>query len=62
MTLADKAMTQHSARAGDIAEALSAEERKRLGQLLRKLLLSMEGKTGRAKRPVTASVSRESVR
>lgn len=62
MTLADKAMTQHSARAGDIAEALSAEERKRLGQLLRKLLLSMEGKTERAKRPVTASVGRESVR
>jgi len=56
--LADKAMTQHAARAGDIAEALSAEERKRLGPLLRKLLRSMESKPARAKRLVVASVSR----
>jgi hypothetical protein len=60
--LADKAMTQHSARAGDIAEALSAEERKRLGQLLGKLLLSMEGKAAGAGKPAAVSNGRVSVR
>ncbi len=62
MALADKAMTQHSARAGDIAEALSAEERKRLGQLLGKLLRSMEGKTAGAGKPATVSNGRASAR
>ena len=60
MALADKAMTTHAARAGDIAEALSAEEGKRLGQLLRKLLRSMESKPTRAKKAVAGSVGRAS--
>jgi len=56
--LADKAMTQHSARAGDIAEVLSAEERKRLAQLLRKLLRSFESNAARTKKPAGETAGR----
>jgi DNA-binding MarR family transcriptional regulator len=41
-TLAAKAMTEHAKSAGKIAQRLSAKERKHLGELLRKLLLSLE--------------------
>jgi DNA-binding MarR family transcriptional regulator len=60
--LADKAMTQHAARAGDLAEVLSAEERKRLGQLLGKLLHSMESDAVPARKPAAVSNGRTSAR
>ena len=41
-TLAAKAMTEHTKRASQIAQRLSAKERKQLADLLRKLLLSLE--------------------
>lgn len=40
--LAEKAMTEHSTRATEIAALLSAGERKTIAQVLRKLLLSFE--------------------
>lgn len=40
--LAEKAMTEHAARAGEIARRLTAKEHAQLATLLRKLLLSFE--------------------
>lgn len=52
-TLVDKAMTEHAARAGALAAALPATDRKRLGLLLRDLLLALE-QGGAATRPLAA--------
>ncbi len=41
-TVATKAMTEHSTRANEVAEVLSADERAQLGRLLGKLLQSLE--------------------
>lgn len=41
-TLADKAMTEHSTRAGEIADGLTAKEQQQLAFLLRKMLRSFE--------------------
>lgn len=40
--LAEKAMTEHTARAGEIAQRLTAKEQAQLAELLRKLLMSFE--------------------
>lgn len=40
--LVDKAMTEHARRAGDLVAHLPAADRKRLGALLRTLLMSLE--------------------
>ena len=40
--LADKAMTEHSSRAGEIADGLTAKEQEQLAFLLRKMLRSLE--------------------
>lgn len=58
LALADRAMTRHSACAEDIAEVLSAAERKQLGQLLRKLLRSFEDKEARPKKSRTDAAAR----
>src|SRR4051812_21991252 len=42
MTLTEKAMTEHSARAGEIADGLTAKEQEQLAFLLRKMLRSFE--------------------
>jgi DNA-binding MarR family transcriptional regulator len=56
--LVDKAMTEHAARASEIAGALSAADRGRLGVLLGELLRAFETKpTGRkAARPTTDTI------
>ena len=41
-TVATKAMTEHSTRANEVSEVLSADERAQLGRLLGKLLQSLE--------------------
>lgn len=41
-TVASKAMTEHSTRANEVSEVLSADERTQLGRLLGKLLQSLE--------------------
>jgi DNA-binding MarR family transcriptional regulator len=41
-TVASKAMTEHSTRANEVSEVLSADERAQLGRLLGKLLQSLE--------------------
>jgi DNA-binding MarR family transcriptional regulator len=41
-TLAEKAMTEHSARAGAISDRLTTQEQEQLAGLLRKLLQSFE--------------------
>jgi DNA-binding MarR family transcriptional regulator len=41
-TLADKAMTEHAARAGEITDGLTAKEQEQLAFLLRKMLHSLE--------------------
>ena len=41
-TLAEKAMTEHTANAGEIAECLTAKEQEQLAYLLRKMLRSFE--------------------
>lgn len=48
-TLAEKAMTEHSARAGDISDHLTAREQEQLAQLMRKLLRSFETSKNAAK-------------
>jgi DNA-binding MarR family transcriptional regulator len=62
VVLADKAMTRHTACAGEIAAVLSASEHKQLGQLLRKLLRSFEEKAARPKRAVAAVTRRSAIR
>jgi DNA-binding MarR family transcriptional regulator len=48
-TLAEKAMTEHSARAGAISDRLTVEEQEQLAALLRKLLQSFEAPREAAK-------------
>jgi DNA-binding MarR family transcriptional regulator len=50
-TLTHRAMTRHAGCAGEISERLSAKEQEQLARLLRKLLVSFEGKASAAKAP-----------
>jgi DNA-binding MarR family transcriptional regulator len=53
--LTEKAMSEHAARAGSIAQRLTAKEQAQLGGLLRKLLLSFEAKPAPASRKSTVN-------
>lgn len=55
--LADKAMTEHAAQAGDIAGRLTAKEQEQLAFLLRKMLRSLETEAEPAKRKTAAAVA-----
>lgn len=55
--LAEKAMTEHSARAGEIADGLTAKEQEQLAFLLRKMLRSFETEAAPAKGKTTAAVA-----
>ena len=48
-TLAEKAMTEHTTHAGDIADRLTAKEQEQLAHLLRKMLRSFEAETAPTK-------------
>jgi len=52
--LAEKAMNEHAARAGEIAGRLTAQEQAQLSSLLRKLLVSFEAEAAEAPRKETA--------
>jgi DNA-binding MarR family transcriptional regulator len=56
--LAERAMTQHSARAGEIANRLTAKEQQQLATLLRKLLVSLEADRRAMKPPRRRNASR----
>jgi DNA-binding MarR family transcriptional regulator len=56
-TLADKAMTEHTKRAGEIAERLTAKEQEQLAYLLRKMLRSFEAEATPAKQKAAAAVA-----
>ena len=55
--LAEKAMTEHSARAGEIADCLTAKEQEQLAFLLRKMLRSFEAEAAPTKRKAAAAVA-----
>jgi DNA-binding MarR family transcriptional regulator len=55
--LAEKAMTEHSTRAGEIADSLTAKEQDQLAYLLRKMLRSFEVEAAPAKGKTTAAVA-----
>jgi DNA-binding MarR family transcriptional regulator len=56
-TLADKAMTEHTTRAGEIADGLTAKEQEQLAFLLRKMLRSFEAEAAPAKRKPADAVA-----
>lgn len=53
--LAEKAMAEHTARASDIAQRLTAKEQAQLAGLLRKLLLSFEAEEAEAPRKIATN-------
>jgi DNA-binding MarR family transcriptional regulator len=55
--LAEKAMTEHSTRAGEIADGLTAKEQEQLAFLLRKMLRSFEAQSAPAKGKAAAAVA-----
>lgn len=57
LTLTEKAMTEHSTRAGNIADGLTVKEQEQLAYLLRKMLRSFEAKAVPAKGKAAAAVA-----
>ena len=55
--LAEKAMTEHSSRAGEISDCLTAKEQDQLAFLLRKMLHSFEAEAAPVKGKAAAAVA-----